>query len=245
MFLPFLIHSLFLIAAIGLTFFWINHPILSIYTLQLIAIFVLLYFLNNWLKIKIRAKKKYILGDQFISSIIFTMVVMFLVMSTGGLSSPLFFLVYFLLFGLSLILEPMITITLTAGLIIFFLFSTQSGDFDNLLSLISLILITPLSLFFGNQYLKVLNQKGEIKILKTKQLKNQKDIETEETNTLLWLSLNFKYTLTQTIDLITQAMEKPSLPLSQQQQLKKALNLLKKLLQSGTLLKEKIDRQTD
>lgn len=247
--LPFLIHSLFLILAVGLTFFWVNHPTLSLYTLQLIALFILLYFLNHWLRG--RSQTKFLRGVQrrtptrWDEIIIFTMVVLLLVVSTGGLNSPLFFLIYFLLFGLSLTLEPPITITLTAGLIIFFFLNNPTDILDSLIPLLSLILITPLSLFFGKQYLKVLAQKGEIKILKTESRKQKADIAAEETNTLLWLGLNFKYGMTQIIDLISRALERPGLYLNQKEELKKALRTAKKLLQTGKILEEKIDKQTD
>ncbi len=243
--LPFLIHSLFLASAVGLTFFWISHPELSLYTLQLIAAFILLYFLNNKLKSKsLGAWKKYSLS-QLMTAIIFTMVVLLLVFSTGSLASPLFFLVYFLLFGLSLTLEPGITVTLSSCLIIFFLLTNPLDAFDHLASLTSLVLITPLSLFFGKQYLRVLAQKGKIKILRQDKQKLSQDLETEEVNILLWLSLNFRYGITQIIDSLSQVLEKPNLPPKQTQELVKSLKEAKKLLTTGKLLEEKIDKQTD
>jgi hypothetical protein len=243
--LSFLIHSLFLLTAIGLTFVWVNHPTLSLYTLQLIAFFILFYFLNTKLKTKNESNlKKYALS-QLITAIIFTMVVLLLVVSTGSLSSPLFFLIYFLLFGLSLTLEPTITVSLSGFLIIFFLLTNPLDAVNHLTSLASLILITPLSLFFGKQYLKVLAQKGKIRILKQEAYKLAKDIETEEDNILLWLSLNFRHSITQIIDSNSQILENPGLSLKQQDLLKKSLTHAKKLLQTGRLLKEKIDKQTD
>ncbi|MFC1711688.1 hypothetical protein ACFLZ1_03830 [Patescibacteria group bacterium] len=240
--LPFVTHALFLALAVILSFVWVQNPHLSIYTLQLIAVFILLFFVSSRLKIE---KQKQNLVGQLMSSTIFTMVVLLLVLSTGGLGSPLFFLVYFLLFGLSLILEPINTIFLSTILIIIFTISNPVSVFDNLIPLFSLLLITPLSLFFGRQYLKVLSLKGKVKILKKKETKTKKDIIHEETNTLLWLSLNFKYDLQTITDLIAQALEKPGLSFSQKENLVKALKKARKLSQSGQILEEKIDRQTD
>lgn len=236
MFLSSLIYSLFLILAAGLSFFWLNQPALSLHTLQLIAFLILIYFLNNW----VQPKK-----NKLIPSLVLTMVVLLLVLSTGGLISPLFFLIYFLLFGLSLTLEPAVTVPLAAGLIIFFFIDNPSHSFDNLIPLLSLILITPLSLFFGKQYLKVLNQKGEIKFLKKKEQKTSQDISQEETNVLLWLNLNLRKGISQIVDLITQTLEKSALSYSQKQNLKQALKTGKRLLKTGKALAEKVDQQTD
>lgn len=244
--LGFLTHSLFLISAVGLTFFWVNDPTLSLYTLQLIAVFILLYFLSNWLnRRKDTQGVKALPPLRWNTSVIFTMVVMLLVVSTGGLISPLFFLIYFLLFGLSLTLEPPVTIILTTCLIIFFYINSPNATFDNLLPLMSLILITPLALFFGRQYLQLMQQKGEIKILKIKEQVAKHNITEEETNTLLWLSLNFKNGIVKIIDSLSQVLAKPGLSFNQKNHLQIALHNSQKLLQTGKILEEKIDKQTD
>jgi len=248
----FLVHSLFLISAVGLTFFWVNDPNLSLYTLQLIAVFILLYFLTNWLNRRkdTQGVKASTLpaGRQALrwnTTIIFTMVVMLLVISTGAIISPLFFLIYFLLFGLALTLEPQIVITFTLGLIVFFYINNPEATNDQLIPLLSLILITPLALFFGRQYLQLMQQKGEIKILKIKEQQAKHNITEEETNTLLWLSLNFKNGMIKIIDSLSQVLDKPGLSYNQKTNLEKSLINAKKLLQTGKLLEEKIDKQTD
>lgn len=244
--LPFLSHSLFLIIAVVLTGFWVNNPVLSVYTLQLIAVFIILYFFNSWLeKRKSRNPLKTKSRNLEVNSLILTMVILLLVTSTGGSGSALFFLIYFLLFGLSLTLEPASVITLSLALIIFF-FSYQGHQaLDHLIPLFSLFFITPLALFFGRQYLQVLSQKGEIKILKKKEWQAEKNISDEETNALMWLNLNFNYSMIKIIDLMSQVLATAKLSFSEKQNLRESLRSAKKLLQTGKILKEKIDRQTD
>lgn len=249
--MPFLLHSLFLITAVILTFLWTSNPGLSLYTLQLIGFFILLYFINKGLQKRslsrsLKNNPQLIeTNKSTISSVVFTMVVMLLVMSTGGLSSPLFFLIYFLLFGLSLTLDPNVTIIFSIVLSIFFSLTSPITNLSNLLPLFSLVLITPLSLFFGKQYLDVLNQKGVIKILKIKEQKEKRALKEEETNSLLWLSLNFRDAMVSLIDQISYVLERGGLSYIQKQYLNKAMQTAKNLLTSGKELKKKIDEETD
>lgn len=226
----FFIHSLFLLSAIVLTWFWTSNPALSLYNLQLIAIFVIFYFLSHFL-----AKSAPLTST--IDAIIFTIVILLLITSTGGLSSPLFFLIYFLLFAVSLLFEPTITLTLTAALVVFFLKAVFS--LTGFIQLFSIILILPLAIFVGRQYLKVLEAKEEIKIL-------EKTITTDETDSLIWLSLNLKNSLLQIIHLTSDLLTGlGQLTLTQKEKLEKIHTLAKDLLKSGQKLKEKIDKETD
>lgn len=241
--LPFIIHSIYLIFAVFLTFFWVQNPALSDYTLQLIGFFVLMYLGSHFWRQSQGKKTPFVLTA--IDSFIFLLIILLLVLSTGGLSSPLFFLLYFLLFSFSLLWEPAITFVFTAALIVFFLYTYPELNSHQLASLSSLILITPLSLFFGQQYMKVLEQRGNIKILSDKFRRAQEDIETEETDALVWLSLNFKQGMLKIIDRISQTLATPNLSHRQKENLTESLKESKRLLQTGSVLKDKIDRQTD
>jgi len=81
----FLLHSLFLIAAVILAFLWTNNPLLSYYNLQLIAVFIIFFFINQIITRHHRAKI-----NLTIDAVVFTMIILLLVISTGGLTSPLF-----------------------------------------------------------------------------------------------------------------------------------------------------------
>ncbi|KKP62909.1 MAG: hypothetical protein UR56_C0003G0016 [Candidatus Roizmanbacteria bacterium GW2011_GWC2_34_23] len=154
-------HALILIFTIVLTFI-LPKTNLAQYDLQISAgLFILLYLAKKF----IISKNIY---SRLIESVIFTLIIMGIVNSTGGLTSPFFFLIYFLLFSLTLILEPIISITTTITLIIFFLLSLPaSQDFRTLMPIISLAFITPFAMFMGSE--KIKNEKLKVKSEKTKE----------------------------------------------------------------------------
>lgn len=167
-----IIHSVILIATIGITFLFPKTN-LAQYDIQIGAILFIILFL---------AKRFFIPRDtqsKLLESVIFTMVVLGIVNTTGGTDSPFFFLVYFLLFSISLLLEPVISITSTVSFIIFFLFSLpESQGLKNLLPIFSLAFLTPFAMFMGQEYIEVQKSK----------MKNQKLQE----DSLLFISLMLK-----------------------------------------------------
>ena len=167
-----IIHALILVLAIVLTFIFPKTNLAN-YDLQISAIlFIILYSVKRFIVNKD-------IYSRLIESVVFTLVIMGIVNSTGGLTSPFFFLVYFLLFSLSLILEPIISITTTVTLIIFFLLNLPANqDFKTLLPIISLSFITPFAMFMGSE--KIKNEKLKVKSEKTKE------------DTFLFLSLLIK-----------------------------------------------------
>ncbi|EKE14349.1 MAG: hypothetical protein ACD_12C00558G0001 [uncultured bacterium] len=167
-----IIHALILIFTIVLAFIFPKTN-LAQYDLQISAgLFILLYFTKKF----IVSKNIY---SRLIESVVFTLVIMGIVNSTGGLTSPFFFLIHFLLFSLSIILEPIISITTTVTLIIFFLINLPvNQSFNTLMPIISLAFITPFAMFLGQE-------KAESEKLKVKSEKNKE-------NTFLFLSLILK-----------------------------------------------------
>lgn len=117
--------------------------------------------------------------SKLLDSIVFTFIVISIVNSTGGVDSPMFFLLYFLLFSLSLLLDPSISMTLTLVLILMFLLSLpKNQNIKTLLPIFSLAFLTPFSLFMGKEFLE--NQKSKVK--------NQ----IQQQDTFLFLSLMLK-----------------------------------------------------
>ncbi len=238
----FLLHSLFLIVAVVLAFFWTSNPSLSYYTLQLIAVFVVFFFINQIIS---RHRRQKI--NLTIDSVVFTMIILLLVISTGGLTSPLFFLVYFLMFGLALLFEPLITVSLTIAIVLFFLFTpSQTEPMKEILQLFSLILITPVALFFGKQYLKVLVDEEKIKILEEESEIMEGDIKKEETDILLWTSLELKSHLADILDETSQLLSDIAhLTSNQKERLLKIRQKAISLLESGQKLEKEVDKTTD
>jgi len=110
------INTLFIASSLVLTalviFFWTQSPFEK-YNLQLMAFLAILFFISQK-----------IAGDNFLAHpanlIIFTAVTLLLVSDTGGLESPIFFTIYFLLFGTALLASTPIVLTLTILIMIFF-----------------------------------------------------------------------------------------------------------------------------
>jgi len=246
----FLIHSLFLLLAVILAFLWTHSSTLSLYTLQLIAIFILLFFANHlFFRQQTKSRKRKTLSrlNLTVDAVVFTMVVMLLVYSTGGLTSPLFFLVYFLMFGLALLFEPLVSVSLVVAIILLFLITpTTQQPLTEVFQLFSLILITPLALFFGSQYLKVLESEEKIKILREEGKILEEQIKKEETDTLLWTSLNLKQGLSEILDEVSNLLsDLAHLTISQKERLLKIRTRTMELLKTGEKLKEEVDKTTD
>lgn len=167
------LHTLILIAATFITFLWVSDEKLSYFSLQLSAILLLtLIFTHKILKP---------VTFHLVESTISTIVILLIVRATGGITSPLFFLNYFLLFELSLLLEPVIPILLSASFILFY-FLTSESNISPLqwLALTAFPFMTPLAYFSGRIYQKEENQKKEIKGLEKKIEKLEEELVEEE-----------------------------------------------------------------
>jgi len=154
-------HSLILIISLGLSFF-LPKTGLANYDLQLSAGLFVILFLAKKLLVPDSPK------SRLLESVVFTIIIVSVVNTTGGVHSPFFFLIYFLLFSLSLLLEPITSITVTLTLIVLFLFSMPEGqNLNGLLPVLSLAFITPFALFMGQEYME--NQRSKIKYQKSKE----------------------------------------------------------------------------
>ena len=241
----FLLHSAFLIAAVVLVFVWTNTPELSVYTLQLIALFVLAYFINQFYQR--RKKQPFSRINLTLDAVVFTMVILLLIASTGGLTSPLFFLIYFLMFGLALLFEPAITFSLAIAMILFFLLQpVKEEPLTEALQLLSLLLVTPLAMFFGKQYLRLLQSQEKIKILQEETEIIEEEIEKEERDILMWASLDLKKGLTEILDQTSILLaDIAHLTLRQKEKLGKVRQTALDLLKTGQKLKDEVDKTTD
>ncbi len=177
------IHSLILIVAIALTFIFPKTG-LAQYDIQIAAgLFLVLFIAKKF----VGARHDASVHSLLLESVIFTLVVLGIVNTTGGTDSPFFFLIYFLLFSLSLLLEPVISITATLTLVIFFLLNLPNGNTDlhSLLPIFSLAFLTPFALFMGTLYLENQKNKENTFLFLSLMLKNHlKNIKTTVENFL-------------------------------------------------------------
>jgi len=156
-----IIHSLILIFTIILGFL-LPKSVLASYDLLIAALLFIFFFLAK--KIALPNSPK----TRLLESVVFTLIVLLIVNTTNGVYSPFFFLIYFLLFSLALLLEPIISMVTSLTLTIFFLLSLpKDQNFSLLLPIFSLAFITPFALFLGKEYEE--NQKLKAKNQQTKE----------------------------------------------------------------------------
>lgn len=220
----FLLHTILLIISTAGVYFWLSLPGLSVYTLQLVAVLVLLYLGSHWhYSHNSRFKPR---NSVPLDLTILTSMILLLVVETGTLSSPFFFLCYFLLFAVAMLYEIEATLVLTGVLVLFFMFLPS----PSLTAIISLVMITPLAIFTGHQY--------ETKLIETRHLSR------EETDTLIFLSLNLKRTLISALDNLSIVI-----PQAKAKEVRSGLQALyedlKNLYRSADELEATIDKETD
>jgi len=155
--------------SIILTWLWTLTPVLNLYNLQLTGLLTLIYF----------AFKK---RSRFPSTLILNIICLLLIFSTGGLSSPLFFLLDLLLIALALLFEPKQAVIASFLIVSLFLIQNYSTlDTSKIINLLSLVLMTPVAVIFSKNYLENLQNRGRIQLL-------EEVVQEEENESLLWIS---------------------------------------------------------
>jgi hypothetical protein len=158
---------------------------LAKFDLQIMAIFFIFYFFFR--KFILRSRALYVL-----EVLVFVFVVVSTVLSTGGLQSPFFFLLYFLLFALSLLFEPITTLVLTLVLLVyFFAFGDHTLKLSSLLPLFSLPFVVPFAKYMGDLQQKSNRQKQELKNLVKAKQKLEKTKTFEQEQSLIFLTVVF------------------------------------------------------
>lgn len=148
-----------------------------------------------------------------------------IVFSTHGVNSPVYFLLHFLLLIIAFQNPPIITISYSTVLIL--LFSQSLNSFTSIIPLFSLILIAPLAWLVGQQQLEnfFLND----------------TVSRDETDVYLWLSLQFKKSMSQIVDSASILLSDPKLNQTQKANLNKIKNLSHDLLSSSQKLSQKVE----
>jgi hypothetical protein len=147
-----LLQALVLILSFVFVFVWKETPLIN-YTVALSGALIVLYILFS---ARNKGKGFVQMGGEGPWGIFFlNTVILLLISSTGGIDSVLFFLLYFLCFGIAFAFEPAVIFVFVLGAILVFIPEALKGDLlVNLLKLGSLLLISPLAFFFSNEYRK-------------------------------------------------------------------------------------------
>ena len=146
-----------------LVFLWRNLD-LTAYIVPVVGILVAAYLILSFRK---RGKGFLTMGGEGPWGIfILSTLIFLLIFSTGSFNSLLFFLLYFLMFGIAFVFEPILTFVFVLGAIIIFLpDALRANLLSSGLKLGSLLLLSPLAYFFGTEYRKTDQQQGEIEAL--------------------------------------------------------------------------------
>lgn len=126
---------------------------MSSYIAPLIGLLIVLYLILSFRK---GFASLFTLGGNSIWGI-FTIntIILLVIFGTGNISSSLFFLLYFLLFGIAFVFEPTSVFIFVLGSILIFLPDALLNDMlGNFIRLGSLVLISPIAFFFGKEYRK-------------------------------------------------------------------------------------------
>jgi hypothetical protein len=232
-------NAFFLVLAVIFIRLWNRSSFSGEYDLILTCLIVFIYFAYRIFS----SSKNKNAGLNF-DTIIFTVIILLILSSTGGINSSFFFLLYFLLFAAAFFLNPIVLFALTFSLLAYF--TDELSSLHGGIQLLSLFLIAPLAIFFSKQYLRLLESQNKIKILKTKENKLEKTVLKEETDSLLWLSLNFRENLFNIIHETSELLSDIGhLTLTQKEKLEQIHKNAKELLESGKNLQESIDKETD
>lgn len=160
----FLIQSGVLTFSFAFVFIWQN-TLLAQYTLPILGFLILVFLIVS------ARKKGFYTGnynDKDGTLIIFILnsVILLLILSTGGIFSNFFFLVYFLCFGISFVFRPTtVFVFALLATLIFIPDIIKHEDISNFLRVGSIFLLSPLAMFFGKEFRQ--NQNLEEKIEST------------------------------------------------------------------------------
>lgn len=147
---------------------YLEEMYLSDYRSQIIGVLVLAYFLITFFRRKYSKTKP---EEQFNSAsdiFIINSIIILLIITTGNIYSPVFFLIYFLCFGITFIFEPITVFVFAVGAFLIFLpYAIQNQSIESFIKLGSIFIIAPLAFFFGREYKE--REKLSKKIDKTKE----------------------------------------------------------------------------
>lgn len=182
-------HILVLVVSFGLVFMW-EQTFLSDYTIQALGVLIVTYLVISF----IRRKKKLENANFSGASDIFILntAILLLISITGNLYSPLFFLLYFLGFGITFIFEPITVFIFALGTIAVFLpEAIKNGSIESFIRIGSVLLIAPLAFFFGKEYKDRDEQEEQITEMKEREedagktiAKDVEEVITEEKEAL-------------------------------------------------------------
>jgi hypothetical protein len=210
--------------------FLISLSPLSGYGLQIASVMLILYVGISFLI------RKHILSTNIkvtLDILILSLTISLLIFTTGGFASPVFFLSYFLLFGVTLFSSPVTATAITVTFALLFIVAPKQDFWMDLLQMGSLLAIAPLSVLFGKQYLKVLQDKKMITGLSQKVQKNKVDVTT-------WTEGDFRKRLLRIQEYLQKLASDPTIELDKKERINSLYRQIYDLFLSGRDMEKKI-----
>ncbi len=210
--------------------FLISISPLSNYGLQIAGFIMIIYVGISFL-----IRKRILSVDLKVTLdiLVFSSTISLLIFTTGGFASPVFFLSYFLLFGVTLFSSPITATAITVTFALLFIVAPKQDFWMDLLQIGSLLAIAPLSVLFGKQYLKVLQDKRMITGLSQKVQKNKVDVAA-------WTEGDFRKRLLRIQEYLQKLSQDPTIELDKKERINSLYRQIYDLFLSGRDLEKKI-----
>lgn len=233
-----LIHCGLVALALGVSYFIAKTP-LSEYSLQISGILVAVYVFISFL-----VRKEFLNPASRVpfDIFIFSFAVSLLLFSTGGFTSPVFFLTYFLLFGISLISAPITSVVASLVFAILFILTPKVDFWTEMLQIVSLLAIAPVSLAFGKQYLQILKNEQKIKLLKNVGQDFVEEIHSQEEEVKNWTEGDFREKLVNVQKYLSELLKDPDLNKSKKEKMRELYSEIYKLFLSGMEMKKEVTK---
>jgi len=210
--------------------FLISISPLSNYGLQIAAFVMMVYVVASFL---IRKRVLSVDMKVTLNILVFSSIISLLIFTTGGFASPVFFLSYFLLFGVALFASPITAIAITVTFALLFVLAPKQDFWMDLLQIGSLLAIAPLSVLFGKQYLRVLMDKRMITGLSQKVQMNKVDVTT-------WTEGDFRKRLLRIQEYLQKLSNDPTIELDKKERINSLYRQIYDLFLSGRSMEKKI-----
>jgi hypothetical protein len=210
--------------------FLISISPLSNYGLQIAALMMIIYAGVSFL-----IRKRILSTDIKVTLdvLVFSLTISLLIFTTGGFTSPVFFLSYFLLFGVALFSSPVTATAITITFALLFVVAPKADFWMDLLQIGSLLAIAPLSVLFGKQYLKVLQDKKVITGLSQKVQKDKIEVGA-------WTEGDFRRRLLRIQEYLQKLSNDPSIELDKKERINSLYRQIYDLFLSARTMEKKI-----
>lgn len=231
-----LVHSGLVAGALGLSYLIAKTP-LSEFSLQISGILVAVY-----MAVSLLVRKRFLNPSSRVpfDIFVFSFAVSLLLFSTGGFTSPVFFLTYFLLFGIALISAPITSVVAALVFAILFILTPKTDFWTEVLQIVSLLAIAPVSLAFGKQYLQILKNEQKIKLLKNVGQDFIEEIKSQEEEVKNWTEGDFRLKLVNVQKYLGELLKDPSLSKSKKEKINELYSEIYELFLSGMEMKKEV-----